>query len=267
MHEAQFILAKSLFPESEYIHLSEVSDATGTRSRAADGVMIPIWPSRGHHMIGIEIKTSRSDWQKELRNPSKADKFFARCAQWYLVTLNKDSIASPEDVPIPWGHIHIDSESKRPKVLKKAPLNRNAKPLDNFTVTLLRNIQASMAGRVQKALDLRVNEWLKEQNEREVKTQEELTRLRSKERQWLGADKINNFIQRSMKELKIDVWAIGREMYEDREIKKMKQAMEAYGLLDNTEALVGRLDAMKQAIAVLEQSIQEEISHFKKHSD
>lgn len=62
------------FPAGQFALLQEVSDAAGFgRSRSADGIAMSLWPSRGLGIDGIEIKSYRSDWLRELKHPEKAD--------------------------------------------------------------------------------------------------------------------------------------------------------------------------------------------------
>jgi len=56
--------------------------AAGVRShagfdarRTADYVAMDLWPSKGLALHGHEIKVSRSDWLRELKEPEKAAEF------------------------------------------------------------------------------------------------------------------------------------------------------------------------------------------------
>jgi len=267
VHRAQMILADSIWPRSEYIHLSEVQDGTGyARSGAADGVIIPIWPSRGHCMIGIEIKVSRGDWLKELKQPRKADAFFKKCYQWYLVTMGKDNIAQPEEIPQPWGHIHISDEEKV-RTKKKAPGNAAAKPLDNFVVSMLRNVQGNIAKQVDAAKQEAINKFYRERQQEIEKDTAELMRLKHLESQ-LGKSfqERNDFVNRVLDELNLNRYysGIGQQAQEDRHIEKLKQAMQACSLLESLDALQGRLNHLKSSISSFEQSIQGELNHVKR---
>ncbi|MEJ1938550.1 hypothetical protein WDZ92_50795, partial [Nostoc sp. NIES-2111] len=56
-----------------YACLFEVANGTGSNaSRAADIVVLNLWPSRGMDFNGYEVKTARSDWLRELKQPEKA---------------------------------------------------------------------------------------------------------------------------------------------------------------------------------------------------
>ena len=68
--ELQAALVKRHPPEA-WALCFEVGDATGGgHTRWADAVAMSLWPSRGLHLHGFEIKASRSDWVKELKRVS-----------------------------------------------------------------------------------------------------------------------------------------------------------------------------------------------------
>lgn len=108
------------FPTTEYALMAEVRDAAGfAASRAADFIVMGLWPSRGLDMIGIERKSYRSDWVKELKTPAKAENIFQYCDRWYLLTDN-ENVAKIEEIPVNWGWMHINTNGIL-KVFKEAP--------------------------------------------------------------------------------------------------------------------------------------------------
>lgn len=108
------------FPANEYALMAEVRDAAGFgASRSADFLVMGLWPSRGLDMIGIERKSYRGDWIKELKTPEKAENIYQYCDRWYLLTDN-ENVAKIEEIPINWGWMHIDINGKL-KVFKEAP--------------------------------------------------------------------------------------------------------------------------------------------------
>lgn len=107
------------FPANEYALMAEVRDATGfNASRSADFLAMGLWPSRGLDLIGIERKSYRGDWIKELKTPAKAENIFQYCDRWYLLTDNED-VAKIEEIPATWGWMHIGVDDKL-KVIKEA---------------------------------------------------------------------------------------------------------------------------------------------------
>lgn len=97
-------LLRGRFPPPEFALLPTVRNRTGFggEERYADAVAISVWPSRGYSLHGFEIKTSRSDWLRELRNPGKADAIFSYCDRWWLV-VPEPKIVELHELPKTWG--------------------------------------------------------------------------------------------------------------------------------------------------------------------
>lgn len=181
------LLKKHRYNEDAYAVLPQVANKTGSGvSRTADAVVMGLWPSRGLTLEGIEIKVSRSDWLRELSNPSKADVIFRYCDKWYVacpvgvVDLKKDAF------PETWGLLEI--EQTRDQLLEKhedsgyrvvqepwfrvvervkAPVRKDVEePGRGFLASLLRNLQLYSPGEEEvrrqvaeaKALVLRESE-------------------------------------------------------------------------------------------------------------
>lgn len=86
-----------------WIVLGEVRNSTGFgATRSADAVVVGLWPSHGHQVLGVEIKRDRHDWLRELRTPKKANTMQAFCDAWLVVA--NPGVVQPEDViPETWG--------------------------------------------------------------------------------------------------------------------------------------------------------------------
>jgi len=88
---------------SAWAFLTEVPNGTGfAGTRSADGIAMSLWPSRGLELHGIEIKVSRSDWLRELKDPGKADDFFNYCDRWW-VAVGDPAIVKDGELPPNWG--------------------------------------------------------------------------------------------------------------------------------------------------------------------
>ncbi len=112
-------ILRNRFPESEYVLIAEVSDKSGfSRSRSLDYMLVNLWESRGLAITGIELKSNRSDWLRELKNPKKQENHFKYCDYFYVLTDNIN--AFPEEIPVNWGHWHI-TEKGVFKIVKQAP--------------------------------------------------------------------------------------------------------------------------------------------------
>lgn len=113
------LLAKKYAPPA-WIFLAEVRDQTGYgASRSADAFAASIWPSRGLHFHGFELKASRSDWLRELKNPEKAEEISRYCHYWWLVT-EEETVCPADEVPATWGLQSV--RDGKLVVLKDAPL-------------------------------------------------------------------------------------------------------------------------------------------------
>lgn len=144
------LLAKR-YPTAEYAVAFEVANATGAaRARAADCVAMACWPSRGLRIIGHEIKVSRSDWQKELADPSKAEAIAKYCDEWFVVA-GDSKIVREGELPASWGLLVASGGklvlAEKPKVaLKPIPLDRL------FAAAFLRAMQKPQASAFDKLI-------------------------------------------------------------------------------------------------------------------
>lgn len=83
----------------------EVRNGTGFAKspRSADMLAMNTWPSRGLELHGIEVKASRSDWLKELKDPAKADEgIYKYCDRWWLA-VDDPKIVVKSELPKTWG--------------------------------------------------------------------------------------------------------------------------------------------------------------------
>lgn len=144
--------------------------------RTIDAVALGLWPSRGMLLDGYEIKVSRSDWLRELKNPAKAEEFAGLVDRLWLV-VSDAAIVKDGELPDGWGLLVKSGERLRAKV--KAQRLTTGKDLPSrfgrsFLVPLLRAMNAVPP-------DMR--EALREEAERQVSSQaqyeaEELAKLR-----------------------------------------------------------------------------------------
>lgn len=130
------------FPPGQYALLQEVSDAAGFgRSRSADGIAMSLWPSRGLGIEGIEIKSFRGDWLRELKDPKKAENHFKYCDKWWLVTTD-DTIAKLEEIPVTWGWMTV--KGKQMKTMKEAPQLKPLPLSKDFIAAMLKRATKGM---------------------------------------------------------------------------------------------------------------------------
>jgi hypothetical protein len=88
--------------------------------RTADFLAIDMWESAGHHIIGHEVKISRSDWRRELAEPEKAEAWARYCDEWYVVA--PTGMIDRTELPEGWGLITVgDTGGTRMSVRSKRP--------------------------------------------------------------------------------------------------------------------------------------------------
>ena len=136
-------LVKAKFSMPEYATFLNVANGTGANAnRFADVVSMSVWPSRGLRLHGMELKVSRSDWQKELGKPDKAESIFGFCDYWWLV-IGDEKIVQTGELPEPWGL--MIATGKGLKVFKEAP-KLDPKPISRvFLAALLRRAKEQEA--------------------------------------------------------------------------------------------------------------------------
>ena len=142
------------FKQPEYAIFFEVNNGTGMNGgrRYADAIAMSLWPSRGLHLHGFEIKVSRSDWLSELKNPEKAELFASRCHTWSLVTAN--DIVKSGEVPAQWGWYEIVSgkvECRQPP-----PITEAANPEWHWIAAILRRAGEVCEGDIKAEADARI---------------------------------------------------------------------------------------------------------------
>jgi len=93
--------------------------------RTADFMAMDLWPSKGLDLHGHEVKVSRSDWLRELKEPEKAAEFIPYVNRWWLVVPDPVIVGLGE-LPDGWGLMAMRGE--RLAVIEAAP-RRDALPL------------------------------------------------------------------------------------------------------------------------------------------
>lgn len=132
------------FRQPEWAILFEVRNQTGFGrvTRTADAVAMSLFPSRGLELVGIEIKKSRSDWIRELRQPEKSTEIQRYCDRWYIA-VGDDAIVQPGELPKTWG-LMIPRGSKL--IVKVEAPALTPEPVDKrFLAALLRNAHVNSA--------------------------------------------------------------------------------------------------------------------------
>lgn len=161
-------LLREKYPREKYALIFDVPDAVSLdQRRRIDAVAFGCWASLGRRLEGFELKVSRSDWLRELRQVNKADPFVALCDLFWLVTADT-SVAKLEEIPAAWGWMAATKTGLR--------IQRPASPLPgcgtafprDFVIGVMRRMQddllaspdvaAHIAGKIKEIQDGRDNE-------------------------------------------------------------------------------------------------------------
>lgn len=123
-----------------YAFVEHVRDNAGFDARRTiDAVAIDTWPSTGLTVTAIEVKVSRGDWLRELRDPTKAGAFLrpGRCDAFAVA--GPVGVVKPDDLPTGWGWYELGDTvrcRRRAKNLRPIP---DSKDLHRgFVVALVR---------------------------------------------------------------------------------------------------------------------------------
>jgi hypothetical protein len=124
-------LAKAVherYPAPEYLCLQQV--AIGTRW--LDLVAVRMWSRAA--ISAFEVKATRSDWLREMRQPTKADVAVGTCDHFWLVTAK--GVAKPEEIPEHWGWLVMQANGKV-RAAKAAPALDTRIPHREFWASML----------------------------------------------------------------------------------------------------------------------------------
>lgn len=129
------------YPPQQFALLPQVGSSTGIVGRHCDGLALGLWPSRGLHLHGFEIKSYRGDWMRELGNPEKAEEIAQYCNYWWIVAAHPGIVADGE-LPKGWGLYIYDPKKLELQQKVKAPFRKKTTKIDiMFMAAILRKAQ------------------------------------------------------------------------------------------------------------------------------
>lgn len=131
------------FPSPAFLHLPQVRATTGfsrTKIRTADAIVASVYPSRGLWLAGVEIKVTKTDWRKELRDPDKSEDVRRFCKYWYVAS--PSGIVPEGEVPEDWGLIYVRADGAQ--IVKPAVSKRCEPPDMGFVLSVLRTTSMCM---------------------------------------------------------------------------------------------------------------------------
>jgi hypothetical protein len=86
------------FVVAEHVKSGGAFDA----KRTADLIAVDMWKTGRYEVHGHEVKTSRSDWLRELKQPEKAAEFAPYVNRWWIVVADRRIVREGELAP-GWG--------------------------------------------------------------------------------------------------------------------------------------------------------------------
>lgn len=130
-------ILRKKYSEEGWVYIEKVRNATGYsgKTRTADAVAMSVWPSRGLHLHGFEVKVSRTDWLSELKKPAKAEEIAKYMDFWWVVA--PAGIVRTDELPEFWG-LMIVTEKGHLRTTRKAPKKECVEVGRPFLASLLR---------------------------------------------------------------------------------------------------------------------------------
>jgi hypothetical protein len=172
------------FAPPAYAVLPGVANATGgKRSRVADAIVMSCYPSRGLTLEAVEIKVSRGDWLRELKNPAKQEPIIKYCDRFWLA-VGDASIVKHGELPQTWGLL-VPGNAGKMKIRTKAPALEPAPMTRGFLAAIMRRANEAVEGaEVRRAIEAEVRAEMDERMAKlraaamPTQLQSELKRLR-----------------------------------------------------------------------------------------
>lgn len=230
---------KVLGPEgqgSREVFLEEVTVSPIGTGRRLDAVSMGMWASRGHLLTGYELKTSRSDWLGELKDPSKAEELARFCDRFFLV-IGDAKVADIGEVPPKWG-LMVARGNGLSTVRDATPLEPEDRP-DYFLASLLRRaVKGDLSREIRVA-----NEAAKEEADRRYKTD-----LKMAEQKATHANEKNEEFVKAWKTFQD---ATGEEFpnwiqADPIELARVGRVVAALRRVDDDSSAFGRVDPIQQ---------------------
>lgn len=131
--------------------------------RTADAIAMSLYPSRGLHITGVEVKSSRGDWLSELRDPSKAEEIAQHTDFWVLAVGDRDIVQAGE-LPPNWGLLAPAGKALKMFIEPKLLGERDGRISRTFLAAILRRAMEDSPS--ENAIKVAVETALSEANRR-----------------------------------------------------------------------------------------------------
>jgi hypothetical protein len=114
-------------PKPRYVKAEHVRSQTGFDRRTADFVAVDTWASGKCATHGVEVKVSRSDWLRELKDPGKSAACMNWCTHWWLAVPDP-TIVRDGELPPGWGLLAVRKWCDGLRLVQVIPAPRRAVP-------------------------------------------------------------------------------------------------------------------------------------------
>lgn len=142
---------RARYAAPKWASFAEVRNGTGyTATGAIDFLSIGCWPSQGLLAVGVEIKVSRSDFQRELDRPTKRGWVEASCAECWFCT--PKGLLRPEEIPARWGLLEAVGDGLKLRAKVKPAQDPEKRPDHELWVSIVRQA-AEKEGRLLESAE------------------------------------------------------------------------------------------------------------------
>lgn len=265
-------LLREKFAPPAYAFFEEVKNQTGYSKRSeryADALALSLWPSRGIHMLGFEIKVSRADWKRELDDPAKAAEFSKYCVGWYVVA--PEGIVERLELPRTWGLIEVPEKGRKRLMTRVEAPPLTPQPWDqSFVAALLRRQHEQLTGYVQQAVTAQLDGARQKQK---AEHEEALIRASAGEKRYrelyesmllrLGLNRYDAdspAVELALERLKAQITEVQEEDRLHWKVQNLSNRLN--GLLQVSQEFIEQLEPLKTAAATAAQQRRE---HHEQH--
>lgn len=232
--------------KGEHLLLFNVPNVVGVaQARRCDAVALGMWQSSGRLIQGFEVKISRSDWLRELKDVTKADPFIEQCDRWWLVT-GHQAVAKSEEIPDAWGWMTATKTGLRIQRPPK-PLPQDKDTMRRLWAFALLRVAADRSAEnetMRTANEKRQAEWQRQADER---LKSEIARINpAYERLREQVDKFE-----AASGMKLEDWRLGNV----GKLARRLNAISEDGYSGFTRLLQGQLRSLKSLSGEIEQAL------------
>lgn len=211
-------------PAWAFVEQAALGTGWSAKQGWADAMALSLWPSRGLELYGFEVKVSRADWIRELRNPQKSEQLAMRCHRWWIVAAPE--VVAVSELPPSWGLIELRSGKLHD--VRQAERKQAPEPDWAFVAAIFRRV--ADANVPKSALSEKVDELVAQLRANDTRSLEQERRSMQELR-----DAVDKFEAASG--VRIDRWDGGRV----GEAIRLLRSPNARKRLEEQQRIVGRL--------------------------